>query len=509
MNYKLEKEDLIFKLTENNIELLSLEGKTIEISFVQNSKKHSVSFDNLKDFYKTLNGIKNLRSTSIVLKNSSTNFKVDHLSITENLTLTRDVYRFQYSKDLYIKTLGFANYNYTNYFMPKWSTAYKFQYSNHCKLLEPLFSDLNINSALISKIISLKDDADLGDNSKLQFVLEEEKKIEDKLVSNLQIQGFISENYFINSKKIVHFSKGFNTVYVKRLQDIETTIKIKGLQNNSFIEELVTLNDNGLLKLKYNYQTIYSIEIVDFSNLSDSLDFNILSYQISNCINIKNDTLTFEKRKDESYFEIEGEFLTYKRKDSREITVFNLGFNIQNCNLYIDSLDRIYVLKDNDLYTGRVEARIDLQIDRDITYNNTKYIETTYLTSSEYLVEVLLLEYIKDTGKNKVSITVKSSNATYYLNSLSELQTSTEELFINLSDLKRDKISFELSTDHTIETLTITINDIDGHYKKSSIIIHPKIKLENKVSVPVRDLILLINDNLFLLDNSNLKLRAT
>ena len=150
-----------------------------------------------------------------------------------------------------------------------------------------------------------------------------------------------------------------------------------------------------------------------------------------------------------------------------------------------------------------------MQIDRDITYNNTKYIETTYLTSSEYLVEVLLLEYIKDTEKNRVSIAVKSSNDTYYLNSLSELQSSTEELFINLSDLKRDKISFELSTDHDIETLTITINDIDGHYKKSSVIIHPKIVLKNEVLVPERDLVLLVNDNLFLLDNLNLKLRAT
>ena len=150
-----------------------------------------------------------------------------------------------------------------------------------------------------------------------------------------------------------------------------------------------------------------------------------------------------------------------------------------------------------------------MQIDRDITYNNTKYIETTYLTSSEYLVEILLLDYIKDTEKNRVSITVKSPSATYYLNSLSELQTSSEELFINLSDLKRDKISFELSTDHDIETLTISINDIDGHYKKSSIIVHPKIILKNKITISDRDLVLLIADNLLLLDNLNLNLRAT
>ena len=36
-----------------------------------------------------------------------------------------------------------------------------------------------------------------------------------------------------------------------------------------------------------------------------------------------------------------------------------------------------------------------------------------------------------------------------------------------------------------------------------------KIVLKNEVLVPERDLVLLVNDNLFLLDNLNLKLRAT
>lgn len=509
MSYNLEKENFEFKLTLNNAEVLDLEEKTLDISFIQNSKKHTVTFSKLKDFYKALENIKSLNTTTVTLKDGNSKSKVIFKNITENLKLTSNYYKFEYSKDIYVEVLGFANYNYTNYFMPKWSTAYKFQYSNHCKMVEPLFTDLNINGALVSKIVSLEDDPKFEDISKLDFVLKSETEVKDKPISNLQMQGFTSKEYLVNSKEIVNFSKGFNSIYIERLQDVETTIKIKGIQDNSFVEEQINLNDNSILKLKHNYQTIYDIEIVDFTILSDTLDFNSFTYKLSNCINIKENNLSFLKRKDDSYFEIEGEYLVYKRKDVRDFTVFNLGFNAQSCNIYIDTLDKIYVLKDNNIYTGRVEAKLDLQIDRDITYNNTKYIETTYLTSSEYLVEILLLDYIKDTEKNRVSITVKSPSATYYLNSLSELQTSSEELFINLSDLKRDKISFELSTDHDIETLTISINDIDGHYKKSSIIVHPKIILKNKITISDRDLVLLIADNLLLLDNLNLNLRAT
>ncbi len=509
MIYKLEKENSKFKITGSGIEILDLNGRVLEISFIKESRKYEVPYYELDKFFKALESIKNLRSTSIFIKDGNSKSKLEFFNVDENLELTKSYYKFQYAKDTYVEALGFADYSYTNYFMPKWSTAFKFQHSNHCKMVEPLFTDLNINAEVISKIINLKDDPDFEDVSKLEFLLKNKKVVQEKSISNLQLQGFVSEDYLINSKKRMQFSEGFDYIYIKRLQDIQTTIKIKGIQNNSFVEEQVTLNDNSVVKLQYNYQTIYNLEIVDYNNLSDDLDFNSFTYSISNSINIRENNLTFHKRKDESYFEIEGEFLVYKRKDSREIKVFNLGFDVQVCNIYIDSLDKIYVLKDNIIYTGRVEAKLDLQIDRDITYNNTKYIETTYLTSSEYLVEVLLLEYIKDTEKNRVSIAVKSSNDTYYLNSLSELQSSTEELFINLSDLKRDKISFELSTDHDIETLTITINDIDGHYKKSSVIIHPKIVLKNEVSVPKRDLVLLVNDNLFLLDNLNLKLRAT
>ena len=509
MIYKLEKENSKFKITGSGIEILDLNGRVLEISFIKESRKYEVPYYELDKFFKALESIKNLRSTSIFIKDGNSKSKLEFFNVDENLELTKSYYKFQYAKDTYVEALGFADYSYTNYFMPKWSTAFKFQHSNHCKMVEPLFTDLNINAEVISKIINLKDDPDFEDVSKLEFLLKNKKVVQEKSISNLQLQGFVSEDYLINSKKRMQFSEGFDYIYIKRLQDIQTTIKIKGIQNNSFVEEQVTLNDNSVVKLQYNYQTIYNLEIVDYNNLSDDLDFNSFTYSISNSINIRENNLTFHKRKDESYFEIEGEFLVYKRKDSREIKVFNLGFDVQVCNIYIDSLDKIYVLKDNIIYTGRVEAKLDLQIDRDITYNNTKYIETTYLTSSEYLVEVLLLEYIKDTEKNRVSIAVKSSNDTYYLNSLSELQSSTEELFINLSDLKRDKISFELSTDHDIETLTITINDIDGHYKKSSVIIHPKIVLKNEVLVPERDLVLLVNDNLFLLDNLNLKLRAT
>ena len=102
-------------------------------------------------------------------------------------------------------------------------------------IISPCILVYNIK-AIISKIINLKDDPNFEDVSKLEFLLKNEKTIQEKSISNLQLQGFVSEDYLINSKKRMQFSEGFDYIYIKRLQDIQTTIKIKGIQNNSFVE---------------------------------------------------------------------------------------------------------------------------------------------------------------------------------------------------------------------------------------------------------------------------------
>lgn len=510
--YKLVDSNYSFKLTKEGVEVTELNNQVIEITFNSSLKEFSSKYENLVDFLKVLKNLESFKNTSIYVLENNSKFKVDTKDILRNtFTLKKDYYTFQYSKESYVESLGFANYNYSNYYMPKWSTAFKFQYSNHCKLVEPLFTDIKINSLFISKMIEQKDDPEIYSKSKINFAISKKPStnLTHKELSNIQFQGFISENYSINSENILNFSEGFNSIFLRRLQDITVNLKIRGIQNNSFVSEEVRLEDNSVVNLKYNYQSIYSLELINYEDLPESIDVKDLTYNISNVINITDYNLTYEKRKDNSYFEIEGDYLIYKRKNSEEITVFNLGYDIKSCSVYIDELDNISVLKDSNIYTGRIDASIDLQIEKDITYNNTKYIETTYLTSSEYLVEVLILDYIKDTHKEKVSIAVKSQNTTYYLNSNSELNLSDEEIFINLSDIKKDKISFELTLNHEIETLTITVNDIDGHHRKSNIIVHPKLNLKLSDTLDnSSNLVLIIDKNIFILDNSTLILRA-
>ena len=175
MIYKLEKENSKFKVTKSGIEIIDLNGRVLEISFIKGSKKYEVLYQDLDKFFKALENIKNLSSISIFIKEGNSKSKLEFFNINENLELTKSYYKFQYAKDIYVEALGFADYSYTNYFMPKWSTAFKFQYSNHCKMVEPLFTDLNINSAIISKIINLKDDPNFEDVSKSEFLLKNEK----------------------------------------------------------------------------------------------------------------------------------------------------------------------------------------------------------------------------------------------------------------------------------------------------------------------------------------------
>ncbi len=98
MIYKLEKENSKFKITGSGIEILDLNGRVLEISFIKESRKYEVPYYELDKFFKALESIKNLRSTSIFIKDGNSKSKLEFFNVDENLELTKSYYKFQYEQ---------------------------------------------------------------------------------------------------------------------------------------------------------------------------------------------------------------------------------------------------------------------------------------------------------------------------------------------------------------------------------------------------------------------------
>lgn len=482
------------------------ENEYFKLYFLNLNKQYEVKLSTLPELFNQLNKLKDFENTELLFISSDVNKRVNIESLKLNNKLNKNIFKIAYEKEFKDFRIGFADYSYVNSYMPKWSTAYVFDFSNHSKLMEPLFTDLKLNSIFIDKL--LKDDTsveNITDKHELLTIKDYFQESSVQSISESTKKGLIDKEYFINSNTILDFNKS-NTVYIKRMLDVYLSIKISGIYKNTFISEDVILSSNEIVKLKLKYDKIYNISILDFENIENISE---VSVRVSNAFVIETDKLNFKYRKDNSFFELEGSNLIYKKENKS--TVFNLGSIDDASFIYIDSKDTIYKVLDNTLYIGRVDSKLDLQIPKDMTYNNTKYIETTYLTSTEYLIEVLTLEYLKDTQKNKVSISLKNSlGETYYLNSQSKLQTSDSEIFINISEIKKNKISFELTVEPEIEFILLTLNDLEGHHKKSNIIIHPKVDFKEVLKLEDQlEKLILIDDKISIINNFTLEIKES
>lgn len=509
MTYKItrviESDTLILEYNLTPVDVLN-EEQILKLSFFTLGQKLTFESKNLKDFLTKLENIKDLSTVSVTLKDNLNSYIVDVKDLKIAQILNKVIFEIKYEREFKnVKVGGYASYDYVSYFMPQWSTAYKFEHSNHSKTAEPLFTDLKLNSLLVEKIIKGdKNLALISDKSEIlinNFSLEKEKNLSEVLK-----EGLVDVIYSLNSDLKLDF-KISNKIYIQRSFKSSVEIIVQGMYKNTFISETLILNDDGIKVLSLEYDFIYKIDILDIEDIEFATE-DTFQVRIGNCLKLETNVLNYNSRKNKSNFKVEDSNLIYNLKNIN--TVFNLSSNSDSYNIYIDTLDNIFKIENKILYTGRVNAKLDLQIPRDMTYNNTKFIETTYLTSSEYLVEVLVLEYLKATNKSKISITLKNSlGSIYSLDENLNLKSSEEELFIDISNIKKDKITFEIFVNSDIEFIEISINDREGHHKKSNMIIHPRIDFKEVKSLDSLDEIVLIDDKISILNNYNLTLRES
>lgn len=365
-------------------------------------------------------------------------------------------YNFLYEVDYVREPSGKSDYSYVNFYMPKWSTAFKFYASNHSKLLEPFHTTLKNLPDIFKQTLSLTY-TDVNKRQSLDFI-----DYKSNITSEYNFKHLIDTKYQVDSKKIIKFGNQENTIYIQHeFYSINIRLRIKGLYKNQFIEEEIYISSDSIYKLNNKFNLIYDIKLIES-------EFNIFDkpiLRVSNAYELNN----FCYQDSENNLSISENVLT------KNNNMFKLNFEYDF--LYIDDKDNVYIKKDNILYTSRLDKRIDVNIPQSITYNNTEFIQIASDENDSFIVTLFLSDYVVYTNQNLISICFENSKKEkYYLNEKLELISTDSPIYLSSRLLHKIKtISLDISLEDS-EFILISLEDYDKLYRVDDIIILPFIE---------------------------------
>ena len=477
---------------KNDLQLVILPEKSIvSIEFIIDEKHYQKTYKVLEYFLEEIKNTEDFSILEMTLKTSDSIYPIiyDNIMETGEYVSILDV---AYTKEMYVHTQGISDYRYVSDFMPLWSTAFKNAYSNHAQTFEPLFTnalniDYNVDNLIKEKPIQ-----------SLKNILFYKKDPVVESISTLVIDSFIKEKeYVLNSESVVDFGDLYTTIYIKLKNPGDYKIRIKGVYNFAYIKEDIYIKGDALYKLKLKYSQIYSINMLDFfSENTENSVYMSNAYDISSFNYMNKDGRNLEY--------IDNKIVvSYENSDNKNIFINKLPYYE---GIFIDENDNIVAEFDDRLYTAKLNSKLTLDIPKDVSYNNTAYLETIYLSPNEYEICVNVRKFATDFEDARVSISITDSKGkSFYLNSEFSLEESLKEIYVDSNTLK-EKIHFNIELDSDVEYVIISIKDNSGIYKKSNLIVQPFLEfVPNLYILPTQEL-LMLNDKFYLLDTSEFKL---
>lgn len=395
---------------------------------------------------------------------------------------------------------GVSNYFYTRYFMPTWSTAYKYNQSTHSKVVGPVFSNLTYIPTHIKGLISkasMENKLDTSNNSPLNLpkYLNQDKK---EYLSRYTLTHFVNENYLLGSNKILNFGDTYNTIYIQTTKLLpEMELVISGLYKNTFTECKIKLKSKGFIKLSLPFSKIYNIEKTSY-NIHSFEDAAEILIQVSNSLPLTG--FIKEKRlvRDIEYLKDINRIVLYNSDTTIE-NVFSLGTRRYE-NIFIDKNDKVVCTSgDGIVYTGKLDANLAMNVPKDVSSNNNVFIELCNLDVLNYKLEVYMKKYVLTTNTQSFCISVTDSKGdVLYLDKNLNLVQSDEKIFLKLSEVFQDVVSINLEMEEDLEYVVVKIEDWDNRYPVTNVIVQPILKLIPILQLPSdkKEPLYLVNDRI-------------
>lgn len=400
---------------------------------------------------------------------------------------------------------GLSSYYFTRYFMPKWSTAYKYPLSNHTKAVAPVFSFLTS----IPKLVDNLSKGIVSDPSSTYLPRRLIPKAREYL-SDKDFAEFINTYYIVDNEATLDFGDKYNTIYIEALPEgtPEVEVIVSGLYKNSMIDCTVKLNDRGYISLPHKFSKIFSIKSTSHNIEKRDYDF-ILPIKISNVLYIEGFVSKRRTINTIRYDESAKRVLVLNNLGETE-SVFSFGDKETSIsNIYVDDEDKVITVDSKGIVsTGKLDSLKDGLGVSDITCNNSNFIEVENFDNTNYNITVYIKNYVRATNTQRFQITISdSAGETLVLDehlNLTDLSTYNEEdiPWLYLHKVDRDYISIELEMDSSLTSSQITLSDWEGIYKQHHMVLQPKITLTPQIQVPdgAQDNLALLDDKLVFLD---------
>lgn len=371
------------------------------------------------------------------------------------------------------ESYGISDYRFVYDYMPSWSTAYKFPYSTHTKTVEPLFSNLTYIRDGVKRRLKGYPAGEGFRKTKDLKPYGAESYITLSDAEHSYIQSYL---YLNDSQRVIDFGATFNDIYITPLEFVDKfDIVIDGEYNNAFFSERLTITSEGTILLKNKYNKIFNILVDPASITSHEFppDLNLFSFTISNYLEVSE--FSYQDRKD-TFLSIDEDIIIQSNKDNLKThNIFQIPYVNFN-GLHIDNQDNIYMVKGDEVYTGKLDAKLHIPIPLDPSYNNSKYIEECKISHKISTIELFLPAFIEHTQQNQVSVKVITPTSTTYLTDDFRLVPSDSPIYLDTSIIKFGKsitLDFKLDEEWTV----IRMEDRKNIYSVSHLISVPSIEL--------------------------------
>lgn len=403
---------------------------------------------------------------------------------------------------------GLSSYYFTRYFMPKWSTAYKYPLSNHTKAVAPALSFLTS----IPKLVDNLSKGIVSDPSSVYLPRHLSPKTREYL-SNKDFAELINTYYIVDNETTLNFGDKYNTIYIEALPEgtPEVEVIISGLYKNSMIDCTVKLDDRGYISLPHKFSKIFNIKSTAHNIEKRDYDF-ILPIKISNVLYVEGFVSKRRAINTVRYNETAKRILVLNNLGDTE-SVFSFGNKEASIsNIYVDDEDKIVTVDSKGIVsTGKLDSLKDGLGASDITCNNSDFIEVENFDNIHYNITVYIKNYVRATNTQRFQITISDSGGeTLVLDehlNLTDISTYDKEdiPWLYLHKVDRDYISIELEMDFSLTSSQITLSDWEGMYKQHHVILQPRITLTPQIQVPdgAQNNLVLLNNKLALLDDES------
>jgi hypothetical protein len=371
-----------------------------------------------------------------------------------------------------------------NYFMPRWSTAYKNDVSNYSKITYPLFaniekaffktshivSDSLINKTTTKKVTSYRQKigkvvgAD-GVERKFTYNIENSPitriKEQEALFKTLDFKRINVED-FVN---VINFKKKCSRLYVE--SPLNTTVTFTGLtENNVVVTEDFEFNTLVVKQSKHTYRKIFHFE----SSSKETYLSNFIDCDKIHLVEKPEKLPAFIDSNKEQQFpslELHENLLNVRFvKDGLfgyDAYAYNLNRSFKSA-FVTDTLDFIGIDTNNKLYTGILRKNLEVNMPLLDNNNNNPYVFVSSTTHDSVSFSVKTQDILADLETNIVTIKIQTDKGTHYIDSNTEQFTDKP---VNYFLDSVNSLDFTLGIVGSAEFISVIISTDKRQYQAS------------------------------------------